>query len=262
MGRVAAPENNSISQGDHLNRPSLTRIAGFVAAAALATTTLGAVGAAPAHADNKTCTTTTTLELNGDPRSTTTEWGSWGLVSAEVNVTGCTGGSGTSPTYTSYGELAIYRSFDNGRSWTKVVTDTPSYTSASGDNYFSRNALYYAAYSGGAEPYSNPDRFTGSRSGVLRVNVIRDIDWTWKSRRGGITSRWKITPKTGLVGKRLPVKVLKNRRWVVYKRVSVTRTGVASAFLTGSRTGKKYRLVIPANSGLAGSWHGVRVRTY
>lgn len=90
------------------------------------------------------------------------------------------------------------------------------------------------------------------------MDVIRDVDWSYKSRRGGITSRWKPSPRTGLVGKWLPVTVLKNRRWVAYKRVAVNRYGVASTFLDAGRREKKYRLIVLADSGLSGSWHGVR----
>jgi hypothetical protein len=241
-----------------LNRSLLTRIGGFVAAAALSTTALSAVAAAPAHADNATCSTRTTLEINGEPRSATAVWGSWGLVSAETTVVSCSGGS-NHPSFVAHGNIVIQRSIDGGRTWTTVLTDTASYASKSGDNLFSRNALYRATYQGATEPYSNPDRFLASQSATLRVNVIRDIDWSYKSRRGGITSRWKLSPRTGLVGKRLPVKVLKNRRWVAYKRVAVNRYGVASTFLDAGRREQKYRLIIPANSGLSGSWHGVRV---
>lgn len=245
---------------EEMARSFLTRFCGLLAAGALVGTALATASAAPASATNASCTTKTTLTINNKARSATSEWGDFGSVQAEVDLGSCTGGTAPSSVYADNDELVILRSLDRGKTWKPIARSTSTYASAYGSGYFKRNAIYGASYSGGTLSYAS-DTFAPSRSKALSVRVTRSVDFDYKSRRGAIDAKFAVTPKTGLVGKRLTVQV-KRGGWKRYGKAKVNKRGVASVRLKGARKAVRYRIVLPAGKGFTGSWYGVRVYTY
>jgi hypothetical protein len=230
----------------------ISRLSGTIAAAALAITTLAAVGvASPAHAA-ATCSSTTSLRVS----ATTIQYGGYASLSSEVKVGTCAGGTDT---YVGSGAGAVYleRSVD-GRTWTTLKAgDYPSYVALYGTGVISASGWYRARYTGGTESTTyEPSTFTGSVSQPVKIDVIRAITTKDKSGRGKVVGKFRITPVAGLAGKKLTFQVKKGAKWKKYKKVKVPGNGSFKVTFKGSRKGIKYRLIVPAASGLSGYVYG------
>jgi hypothetical protein len=222
------------------------RIGGFVAAAALAVTSLGVVGTAtPAHAT--ACTTTTTFT----PGASVYQWNDFMSVKGEV-TTSC-------PDYIGAGTVVIQRSTNGGSSWTTLGGNvTPTYASFYGVNKLKTTALYRAYYSGGS--YSD-DTFAPSASPAKQIRIFREVDGNYRSVRGGVSYTFIIKPAASIKGKKAIVQV-KRGAWKKYKAGRVSKKGKITFNLAGSRRGTKYRLKLPTSAVFVGSYHGVTVTTY
>lgn len=237
-----------------MKRSLLSRLGGAVVALALGTSVLTAVGAAtPASADDSTCTTRTTLDVY----QTTVEYRGYESLRAETTVVGCSGGTATSYIGSGAGHIYLERSLD-GRTWQAVRTGPyESYVSWYGEGVVPVSAYYRARYTGGKESTSdNPDSFDDSASPAVRINVIRAMSLKDKSTHSHSVARFKLTPTTGLVGKKVTFQVKKGKKWKRYKKVKVRRSGVWKTTFANSRKGIRYRMVVPAGGGLSGHVYG------
>jgi hypothetical protein len=237
-----------------MKRSLLSRLSGAVVALALGTSALVAVGAAtPASADNSTCTTKTTLNVY----QTTVEYGGYESLRGETTIAGCSGGTAASYIGSGAGHIYLERSLD-GRTWQAVKTGTyEDYVSWYDEGIVPASAYYRARYTGGKESTSyNPDSFSGSYSPAVRINVIRALSLKDKSTHSHSVARFKLTPTTGLAGKKVTFQVKKGKKWKRYKKVKVPRSGVWKTTFKNSHKGIKYRMIVPAAGGLSGHTYG------
>lgn len=235
-----------------MHRPLLSRLSGAIVALALGTTTLAAVGAAtPASAAGASCQTKATISVY----QSTVLYGGYERISGDTTITGCTG---TNPgsIWSDAGDTVIERSLNNGATWQVVHDD--GYSSSAywyGDGIVGATALFRAHYTGGTSANFG-DSYKASYSSAVRVSVIRNVDLRDKSSRAHSVGRFKMTPTTGLVGKKVVFQVKKGKKWKRYQAVKVRASGVWKTTFKNSRRGIKYRLVVPAAGGLSAYTYG------
>lgn len=229
-----------------------SRLGGLLAALALGLTTLS-VAAAPADAATTVnCSSRVTLEAGG----AVVEYGESMYLTASVKHT-C---PGEAETNTYYGNVVLQRALP-GQGWTNVaVEEAGGYVSFDTASTATATASYQAVYQGGS---GYDESYAAVTSNTIQVSVIRKVTLKDKSRGGHIVGRFKITPATGLVGKKLTFQVKTGKKWKKYKKVKVRRGGVLKSTFRGSRKGVQYRLIVPAASGLSGYVYGpYRARAY
>ncbi|WP_459983400.1 hypothetical protein [Nocardioides sp. AN3] len=224
------------------------------AATALLMGAVGLVGvgaAAPASAATAQCTTTTSVSVY----ATTVTSGDYDRISGDVAAR-CTGGTynPTSP-WTDAGRTIVERSVNNGASWQAVFTDTSYDTYWSGNDIIRATGLYRIHYTGGTSAQFG-DSFQESFSAPVRIAVIRKLTVSDRSTRSHSVGRFRLSPTTGLVGRRLTFQVRKAGHWRSYTRVRVTATGIFRVSFANSRRGISYRLPVPAAGGLSAHTYG------
>ncbi|MFC5729644.1 MULTISPECIES: hypothetical protein [Nocardioides] len=229
-----------------MTRSTIRRLAGGVAATALAVTTLAAAGAAPAQASS--CTTQTTIQVNGNAANKTVTYGQSASIWAQTVITGCddtTAGNGKRPP----GTLVIQRSAD-GRSWSTLATGADSHATYFGP--IPRTVFYRAVHNGST--YAS--HTFGRSSDSLRVAVKRYVKVVDRSTSRRSVGVFKIRPAASIRGMRAVFQVRRNGAWRSYKRVLVPRTGNVRATFANSRRGIKYRMVLPSARGFVKASYG------
>lgn len=222
-----------------MTRSIIRRLAGGVAASALAVTTLGVVGAAtPAQA--ATCTTTVTLTSS----SNSNVYGGYNSLSASTSSTCGTpyNGSTTIQRWT-------------GSGWATVANQSQgaSYASYYGAGRFNTTTAYRAVYSGGA---GGGNTWTPGASAARAIKVFRKVNIVDRSTRRASVGVFKIRPASTIKGKKAVFQVKRSGGWRIYKRVRVPGTGNIRVTFANSRKGIRYRMILPAARGMVKSVHG------
>lgn len=224
-----------------MKKAFLSRLGGAIIAVVLGTSTLAAVGAAPASANNATCDTTTAISAS----TTSLKYGDYASFRGEATVTSCAGGTPTTLIGTGAGSTVIEQSAD-GVNWTPVATGPEDYVLWYGDNIVPASAWFRARYTGGKETGSSPDSFRGSVSAPVRVTVNRT--YTGRTSKAGGKARFKVSVAPAFTGK-VKMQLKKGKRWKQVRKV-MFRNGRAVFKVGYPRHGKSnYRLVIPAQGG-------------
>jgi hypothetical protein len=234
-----------------MNRSIIRRLAGGFAAAALAVTTLGLTGAAPAQATDSRCTTQTFVTVNNSYANRTLTYGQTATIHAWTVINGCSGGSYNPPAgyRPDAGSLVIQRSAD-GRSWQTVARGG---TLATYHGNVPRSMLYRAVYAGGQN--SDRDVF-GASSDRLSVAAKRKVAVVDRSTSRSSRGFFKISPPASIRGMYVKFQVRRSGGWRAYKRVRVPADGNFTTSFRNSRRGIKYRMVAPAGRGFVGSVTG------
>ncbi|GAA4803537.1 hypothetical protein ACFQ0K_12040 [Nocardioides caeni] len=219
------------------------RLATGIASAFVAATALVATSAGTAHAGVTACATSVTLKASYK----TNEFRGYNSLTADTTSSG----AGCTDPYV--GNTVIQRW--TGSAWVNVAMNSSggSYAYYYGADKFNATTTYRAVYGGGANSsYS----WSGSASASLRVNVIRKVAVADRSTRRASAALFTIKPAASIKGKRALFQVRKGGAWRTYKRVTVPSTGRFVTTFANSRTGIKYRMILPAGSGFAKSVHG------
>lgn len=234
-------------------RTSARRARAAVVALALTATTVGTVAAtSPAQAVDASCTTKTTLTINGHRANQVVQWGDYESVHVDVSAV-CVGDS--SLDIPLGGSTRLYRSTDGGHTWSKIKGangTNASFISYYGTNIIKRNTKFKATYSGGTDAYNN--HYTAS-SAYNQARIKRKVSYTWKSVRGGVRYNYAIAPASSIRGLHVIFKKKKSTHWVTIRKVRVNRYGhVVGTFGLG-----KYRMSMPSARGFIASYHAFGV---